>query len=72
MNGNKWRNYGLWVSSASAVLIAVQAVGALFGYTLTDAKINEIMVAVNTVLGVLVVLGIVSNPSSGRGFRDEE
>jgi phi LC3 family holin len=72
MNGNKWRNYGLWVSLASAVLLAVQAVGALFGYSLTDAKINEIMVAVNTVLGVLVVLGIVSNPSNGSGFRDEE
>lgn len=72
MKNSRWSNYGLWVALASALLLAVQAVGALVGFTLEDAKVSEIMVAVNAILGVLVAMGIVTNPSNGTGFKDEE
>lgn len=69
---SKWKNYGLWVSLAAAVLIAVQAVGALFGFQLTPEQNDGIMAAVNAVLVVLVVLGIVSNPEAGKGYPDKD
>lgn len=68
----KWRNYGLWVSLVSAILLAVQAFGNIFGYQIAPEKYDEIMTAVNALLGVLVVLGIVSNPEAGKGFTDKK
>jgi phi LC3 family holin len=69
---SKWRNSGLWVAMASALLLAVQAIGTLFGYEITNELIAKIMVAVNSVLAFLAVAGVVSNPSSGSGFKDKQ
>ncbi|WP_249043518.1 phage holin [Paenibacillus faecis] len=69
---NKWKNYGMWVSLVSAVLLAVQACGDILGFQLAPEKYDQIMTAVNALLGVLVVLGIVSNPEAGKGFRDKK
>lgn len=69
---SKWRNSGLWVATVSAALLAAQAIGALFGFEITNEFIAKVMVAVNSVLAVLSVAGIVSNPTSGTGFKDEE
>lgn len=66
----KWQNYGLWVSLTAAVLLVVQTVGAILGFELAPEKYDEITAAVNAVLGVLVVLGIVSNPEAGKGYTD--
>ncbi|AIQ20716.1 hypothetical protein H70357_31655 [Paenibacillus sp. FSL H7-0357] len=67
---SKWRNYGLWVSLTAAVLLGVQTVGVIFDVQFTPEKFEEVMAAVNAVLGVLVVLGIVSNPEAGKGYTD--
>lgn len=67
---NKWRNYGLWVSLTAAVLLGVQTIGAIFGVQFAPEKYDEVTAAINAVLGVLVVLGIVSNPEAGKGFKD--
>jgi phi LC3 family holin len=72
MNGNKWRNGGLWVALVSALLLAAQSIGVLFGYEITNEFIAKVMVAVNSVLAFLAVAGVVSNPASGRGFKDKE
>ncbi|GGF72733.1 hypothetical protein GCM10010912_17430 [Paenibacillus albidus] len=69
---NKWRNYGLWVSLTAAVLLGVQTIGAIFGFQLAPEKYDEVTAAVNAVLGILVVLGIVSNPEVGKGYGDEK
>lgn len=69
---SKWRNYGMWVSLTAAVLLGVQAVGTIFGLQLAPEKYDEVTAAVNAVLGVLVVLGIVSNPVAGNGYMDKE
>ncbi|MEC0168860.1 phage holin [Paenibacillus graminis] len=69
---SKWRNYGMWVSLTAAVLLGVQTVGAIFGFQLAPEKYNEVTVAVNAVLGILVVLGIVSNPEAGKGYTNKE
>ncbi|MEC0173001.1 phage holin [Paenibacillus graminis] len=69
---SKWRNYGLWVSLTAAVLLGMQTVGAIFGFQLAPEKYDEVTAAVNAVLGILVVLGIVSNPEAGKGYTDKE
>ncbi|MEK3699372.1 phage holin [Paenibacillus sp. FSL R10-2199] len=69
---SKWRNYGLWVSLTAALLLGVQTVGVIFGVEFTSDKYDQVAVAVNAVLGVLVVLGIVSNPEAGKGYTDKE
>jgi phi LC3 family holin len=72
MSGNKWRNGGLWVALVSALLMAVQAIAALFGYVISNEQIADVMVAVNAVLFFLAVAGVISNPKSGTGFKDEK
>lgn len=59
------RNYGLWVSIASLVLLVVQA----FGVQIDVGKYNSI---VNAILTVLVGLGIVSDPTTEtKGYGDD-
>lgn len=68
---SKWRNYGLWTAIVSAVLLVVQTVGSLFGVTFLPEQYDGVTAAANAVLGLLVVLGIVSNPEVGKGFADK-
>lgn len=60
----KFRNYGLWVSLISAVIMILQAMGLKFDLP----YVNEV---ITSVLGVLVALGIISNPSDGTGYTDK-
>lgn len=60
----KFRNYGLWISIISAVLMLLQAMGL----KLDLPYVNEI---ITSILGVLVTLGIISNPSDGNGYTDK-
>jgi phi LC3 family holin len=62
---NRFKNYGLWLAVASLGLIIAQA----FGLTIAEDKYNEV---VNAVLTVLVLAGVVNNPTSGSGFKDAE
>ena len=62
---DKLKNYGLWVSIASTVIMILQACGLKFDVPV----VNEIITAV---LGIFVTLGIVSNPSSGSGYIDKK
>ncbi|MEK4059328.1 MULTISPECIES: phage holin family protein [Paenibacillus] len=52
--------------------LGVQTVGVIFGEQLAPEKYDQITAAVNAVLGILVVLGIVSNPEVGKGYTDKE
>jgi phi LC3 family holin len=60
---NRFKNYALWLGVASLILLVVQA----FGVEVATDKYNEI---VNAVLTVLVLAGVINNPTSGSGFRD--
>ena len=59
----KLKNKGFWVSLISAIIVFVQAIGI----KIDVPAVNEV---VSAVLTLLVVLGIVSNPSSGSGYAD--
>ncbi|PFP30275.1 holin [Bacillus sp. AFS073361] len=60
----RFKNYGLWLAVASLGLIVAQA----FGLNFAEDKYNEV---VNAVLTVLVLAGVVNNPTSGTGFKDK-
>lgn len=60
---SRWRNYGLWVSIASFILLILQT----FGVNVVPEQYNAI---VNSFLGILVLAGILSNPTDGNGYID--
>jgi uncharacterized membrane protein len=62
---NRLRNYGLWVSVASLAFMLFQEVG----FQITPDKWE---VYVNSILGILILLGIINNPSTeNKGFLDD-
>ncbi len=61
---SKLGNYGFWISLTSAVVVFLQSIGVKVD--------NEIACQiVGSFCSILVVLGIVSNPSIGRGYIDK-
>lgn len=64
MNKKRWRNYGLWISVVSQLLLLAQLIGHVTGlYEITDMLQQDIMTIVNVILGILATLGIISNPT---------
>ncbi|HZH58076.1 MAG TPA: hypothetical protein VEY70_00490 [Metabacillus sp.] len=57
----KWRNYGLWTSIASLLYMVFKDLGLQIDLTSWETYVTSI-------LGILVTLGIISNPESGRGY----
>jgi uncharacterized membrane protein len=60
----RFKNYGLWLAVASLGLMVAQTLGV----NIAEDKFNGI---VDAVLSVLVLAGVVNNPSSGNGFKDK-
>ena len=60
----RFKNYGLWVS-----------LFALLGMILLDANIITELGGyeqyIQIVLGLLIAAGVISNPSTGKGFTDK-
>ena len=62
---NRYSNYGLWVALAALVLLVLQSAGI----GVDTGKYNQI---VNAVLGILAMLGILSDPTTiNQGFKDD-
>ena len=59
-----------WMMLAVALLLVVQALGALMGWQPELAGVQEkLLDLVNAVFGLLAILGIVNDPTTA-GFRD--
>ena len=59
------KNKAFWLAVIPAVLLLIQTVAAVFGYTLDLGEIgNRLIAVVNAVFGVLVVLGVVVDPTT--------
>lgn len=66
------KNKAFWLAVIPAVLLLIQAVAAVFGYTLDLGDIgNKLIAVVNAVFGVLVVLGVVVDPTTA-GISDSK
>lgn len=59
------KNKQFWVSIIPALALVVQAVAAVFGYTIDlSTLVGKIVAVVDAVFGVLVLLGIVVDPTT--------
>jgi uncharacterized membrane protein len=63
---NRLKNYGLWTSLAALVFMILQNSGV----SILPEDWNSY---VNSILGILILLGIVSNPDTeNSGFQDDK
>ena len=64
------KNKAFWVAIIPAVLLLVQVVAAVFGFTLDLGDLgNKLLDVVNAIFGVLTILGIVVDPTT-KGVSD--
>lgn len=64
------KNKVFWLSIIPAILLLIQAVAAVFGYTLDFTDLGEKLVAVvEATFVVLAILGIVADPTTA-GMSD--
>lgn len=63
------KNKSFWITLIPAVLLLVQTVAAVFGFTLDFGELgNQLLSVVNALFAVLVILGVVNDPTtSGLG-----
>ncbi|MDQ0230420.1 hypothetical protein [Metabacillus malikii] len=57
----RWKNYGLWVSITSLIYMVLNDMGYKIDLTKWETYVTVI-------LGILVSLGVLSNPENGRGY----
>ena len=66
------KNKTFWLSIIPAVILLVQAVAAVFGYTLDLGEVgNNLIEVVNTLFVVLAIMGVVNDPTTS-GISDSE
>ena len=64
------KNKNFWLALIPAVLLLIQTVAAVCGYTLDLGELgNRLIAVVNAVFGVLVILGVVVDPTT-KGVAD--
>lgn len=81
----RFKNKQFWMSLIPALALVVQAVAAVFNYTLDfTTLVGKILAAVDAVFALLVVLGIAVDPTTAgigdskralgyvKPFKDEE
>lgn len=66
------KNKTFWVSAIPAVLLLIQAVAAVFGYTLDLGDLgNRLVDVVNTLFAVLTMIGVVTDQTTA-GISDSQ
>ena len=64
------KNKNFWITLIPALLLLVQVVAAVFGFSLDLGDLgNRLLAVVNAAFGVLAVLGIVTDPTT-KGVSD--
>lgn len=65
---NKIKSYGFWTALAGAVVMLVNALGQMFGFSVDNEIITNVIMAI---AGVLIVLGVVTMPKGEDGNQQE-
>ena len=64
------KNKTFWITLIPAVLLLIQVIAAVFGYTLDLSYMgNNLLEVVNALFAVLAILGIVTDPTT-KGVSD--
>lgn len=65
-------NKQFWLQIIPAVILLIQAVANVFGFVIDLSEMgNKLIEVVNAVFGVLVIVGIVNDPTT-KGVSDSE
>ena len=66
------KNKSFWLSFIPAVLLLIQTIAAVFGFTLDFGELgNQLLSVVNALFAVLAILGIVTDPTTA-GIGDSK
>ena len=66
------KNKAFWVALIPAVLLLVQVIAAVFGFTIDLGDLgNKLLAVVNALFAVLAILGVVTDPTTS-GIADSE
>lgn len=66
------KNKSFWIALIPAMLLLVQVIAAVFGYTLNLGELGDKLLAVvNALFAVLTILGIVTDPTTA-GIGDSK
>ncbi len=66
------KNKTFWITVIPALALAVQAIASVFGFSYDFSDlVNKLIVVVNTIFAVLVIIGVVSDPTTS-GVTDSE
>ena len=61
----RFSNKQFWISFIPAILLLAQVVTAVFGYTLDLGDLgNKLIAVINALFAVLVLLGVVTDPTT--------
>ena len=59
------KNKNFWLSLIPAVLLLIQVIAAVFGFTIDLGDLgNKLLAVVNALFAVLAILGIVTDPTT--------
>lgn len=66
------KNKNFWIALIPAVLLLVQVIAAVFGYTLDLGELEgKLLAVVNALFAVLTIIGIVTDPTTA-GIGDSK
>lgn len=66
------KNKAFWMAIIPAVLLLVQVVAAVFGFTIDLGDLgNKLLEVVNAAFAVLAILGVVTDPTT-KGITDSD
>lgn len=66
------KNKNFWIAFVPALLLLVQVVASVFGYSLDLGELgNKLLAVVNAAFAVLSILGIVTDPTT-KGISDSD
>lgn len=59
------KNKAFWIAIIPAILLLIQVIASVFGYTLDLGDLgNKLLDVVNAVFSLLVILGVVTDPTT--------
>lgn len=64
---NKIKSYGFWTALAGAVVVLVNALGQMFGFSVDNEIITNVIMSI---AGLLVVLGVVTMPKGDSNQQE--
>lgn len=66
------KNKNFWIAFIPALLLLIQVVAAVFGFTLDLGDLgNQLLAVVNAAFAVLSIVGVITDPTT-KGVSDSE